>query len=127
MPYSILLVGGKLLWKLVFGNWCSILCDIISKTLYTKWYVHHCTYVCSVIIVYTLGYFQVMSNDRVIVCNFETAIQTDPNTCLMVVSGGVAPPSNRTGLSPEVLGAFAKLRYAVDVLIYVGVPCYYCS
>lgn len=57
---------------------------------------------------------QVMSNDRVIVCNFETAIQTDPNTCLMVVSGGVTPPSNRTGLSPEVLSAFAKLRYIIQ-------------
>ena len=56
---------------------------------------------------------QVMSNDRVIMCNLETAIQTNPNTCLMVVSGGMASPRNRTGLSPEVLSAFAKLRCAV--------------
>ncbi len=59
---------------------------------------------------FLFSFFQVMSNDRVIVCNFETAIQTDPNTCLMVLSGGVPPPSNRYGLSPEVLSAFAKLR-----------------
>ena len=56
---------------------------------------------------------QVMSNDHVMVCNFETAIQTDPTTCLLVVSRSVVAPSNRKGLSPEVISAFARLKYVV--------------
>ncbi len=51
-----------------------------------------------------------MSNDRVIVCNFETAVQTDPTSCMMVASGGVAPPSNRSGLAPEVISTFNRLK-----------------
>ena len=54
--------------------------------------------------------YQVMSNDRLVVCNFETAIQTDPTTCLLVVSRSVVAPSNRKGLAPEVISAFARLR-----------------
>ena len=49
-----------------------------------------------------------MSNDRVMVCNFETAVQTDPTTCLLVVSRSVAAPSNKKGLAPEVITAFAR-------------------
>ena len=49
-----------------------------------------------------------MSNDRVMVCNFETAVQTDPTTCLLVVSRSVVAPSNKKGLAPEVITAFAR-------------------
>ena len=50
-----------------------------------------------------------MSNDRVVLCNFETAVQTDPTSCLLVVSRSVIAPSNKKGLAPEVISAFARL------------------
>ncbi|CAI8018467.1 hypothetical protein GBAR_LOCUS11208, partial [Geodia barretti] len=51
---------------------------------------------------------QVTSNDKVMVCNFETAIQTDPATCTLLVSHSLIAPSNRMGLSPEVLNTFNR-------------------
>ena len=51
-----------------------------------------------------------MSNDRAILCNFETAIQTDPSSCLLVVSRSVVAPSNRKGLAPEVISASARVE-----------------
>ncbi len=55
-----------------------------------------------------LSYLQVMSNDRAMLCNFETAIQADPSSCLLVVSRSVVAPSNKKGLAPEVISAFAR-------------------
>jgi serine/threonine protein kinase len=52
---------------------------------------------------------QVMSNDRVMVCNFETAVQTDPSTCTLLISHSFVAPSNRMGLAPEVLNGFNRV------------------
>jgi hypothetical protein len=51
---------------------------------------------------------QVTSSDKVMVCNFETAVQTDPATCTLLVSHSLIAPSNRMGLSPEVLNTFNR-------------------
>lgn len=59
-----------------------------------------------------------MSNDRLILCNFETAVQTDPTTCLLVVSQTVIAPSNKKGLAPEVVSALARLRIETETVDY---------
>ena len=52
-----------------------------------------------------------MSNDRVVLCNFETAVQTDPTSCLLIAQQSVVAPGNRKGLAPEVVRSFSQLRY----------------
>ena len=59
-----------------------------------------------------------MSNDRLILCNFETAVRTDPTTCLVVASQTVVAPSNRKGLAPEVISALSQLRLETESVDY---------
>ena len=71
-------------------------------------YMYLSTTVLGVNIGFLLFRTQVMSNDRVVVCNFETAAQTDPTTCLLMVSRIVVAPSNQKGLAPEVISAYNR-------------------
>ncbi len=58
-----------------------------------------------------------MSNDRLVLCNFETAVQTDSSNCL-VASQSIIAPSNKKGLSPEVITALSRLRVETETVDY---------
>ncbi len=59
-----------------------------------------------------------MSNDRLVLCNFETAVQTDSSNCLLVASQSIIAPSNKKGLSPEVITAISRLRVETETVDY---------
>ena len=53
---------------------------------------------------------QVMSNDRIVLCNFETAIQTDQSKRLVGYVGNIMIPKNKRSLSPETISALKTSR-----------------
>ena len=53
---------------------------------------------------------QVMSNDRIVLCNFETAIRTDESKRLVGNVANVMIPKNKKSLSPETVSALTNLR-----------------
>ncbi len=67
---------------------------------------------------YQYPLLQVMSNDRLVLCNFETAVQTNPTTCLLVASQSIITPSNKKGLAPEVVTALSRLRIETETVDY---------
>ena len=67
---------------------------------------------------YQYPLLQVMSNDRLVLCNFETAVQTNPTTCLLVASQSIIAPSNKKGLAPEVVTALSRLRIETETVDY---------